>query len=444
MKMFFENSLILGNPKSNTAIISLWTKKERILEFADKKNFKILGNLYSKNGINYIIRNCLMDKSIRYLIITGTDLSGSGRAFLELSGNEDFIDKNISLDSISNFLSNVERINLIGKEKELKSTINKLEKKGSYGEPEYFPEFKPELVEFPSEKNAFIVREDFIGEAYLKIVSLIMKFGKIKESEQGEKQKELINVVSVIKKENPENPKMFDFFRFNLEELKKYFKIIMSPSKIEGVEYTYGERMFDYDGINQINSIIEKIKKNPNTRRAVVSTWNVNKDNLSSKSPCLDFIQFLVQDGLYMTAYFRSNDMLKAWALNAFALRMLQFYVAEKTGITPLELTIISSSAHIYESDFKNAEKLAEKEIQNKLETDPRGNFLIYVENNEIKLDLLSFDGRKIMSFSGKSAVQLKNKILDFVSMREHAFYLGGELERAEKVLKNNLEYRQE
>ena len=218
----------------------------------------------------------------------------------------------------------------------------------------------------------------------------------------------------------------------------------MSPSKIDGVEYTYGERIFEHDGINQINSVIERIKKNRNTRRAVVSTWNVNKDTLSNKSPCLDFIQFVVQDGLYMTAYFRSNDMFKAWALNAFALRMLQFYVSRQTGILPADLTIISSSAHIYESDFRNAENLAKKEIKEKMEEDKRGNFLIYVENNEIRVDLLASSGEKLLSFSGKSADELKNKIMEHVSLKEHAFYLGMELEKAENSIKNKMEYRQE
>lgn len=128
---------------------------------------------------------------------------------------------------------------------------------------------------------------------------------------------------------------------------------------IEKFEYTYHERLFSYklpDGtiVNQIEKIIEKLRKVPYTRRAQAITWQPWKDLELEHPPCLQRIWFRIIDGkLVMHVHMRSNDALKAAYMNMFAFTELQKYVAEKIGIDIGYYMHITDSYHVYERDWK-------------------------------------------------------------------------------------------
>ncbi|MBI2112068.1 thymidylate synthase, partial [Candidatus Woesearchaeota archaeon] len=77
--------LTLGNPESQVGIITLFTQKDRVLSFLSPDDFYVVGQLYNPSqGISILIRNCLANKNIRYLIVCGLDLSQSGEALVQL------------------------------------------------------------------------------------------------------------------------------------------------------------------------------------------------------------------------------------------------------------------------------------------------------------------------------------------------------------------------
>lgn len=79
------------------------------------------------------------------------------------------------------------------------------------------------------------------------------------------------------------------------------------------------------NGLNQIGYIVEKLVKNPTSRRAVATLFVPMEHEFMDDPPCLNHIQFLLRNGeLNMHALFRSNDMLSAWGANAYALAHLQ------------------------------------------------------------------------------------------------------------------------
>jgi thymidylate synthase len=459
----FSDQIIIGNLDSNIAIVTLWTKKEKIIEFLDKEDYAIIGQLYSpEEGLNAMIRNCLSNKKITEIIITGTDLSKSSEAlinFFNKGVDENHkvknlnitIDEEIPIKTLNELRKNITLHDLrsIKDYFKLKEYIKNISKKDSYGKNETYPKKKiqPPLI-FPSENAGFIVREDYIYEAWIKILNLIMRFGNLKQSQYFEDQKELISLISVINQEDPNNPKIEHCFNFDKEELEKYFPQVLSDINIEGVEYTYGQRLRNNNDIDQISKIIEKIKKTAYTRRAIAFTWDVKKDYDNDKSPCLCLVQCIVQNSkLYLTAFFRSNDMYNAWPKNAFALRKLQSLIAEEINIELGSIIIISNSAHIYKSSWKNSLSIIEhftKEV--KPIGDPRGNIIIRVEENKISLVHQDPDGKRINSFEGKTAVSIYKKLVkeNYVSELSHAFYLGTELQKAEHALKNNKEYVQD
>lgn len=115
--------------------------------------------------------------------------------------------------------------------------------------------------------------------------------------------------------------------------------------------YTYHDRLFAYgDKVNQIDYIVEKIKCNPETRRACAVVWNPLTDCQMAHCPCLQFLQCHVDEfgKLDMYVIFRSNDMLSAFGSNAYALTKIQALIAEKLDLPVGTYTHISLVPHIY------------------------------------------------------------------------------------------------
>jgi len=112
-------------------------------------------------------------------------------------------------------------------------------------------------------------------------------------------------------------------------------------------DYTYHQRME-----KQIPWIIGELKRNPDSRRAVVSIRA--ESDLSSDSPaCLQNIQYLIRGGaLHCKVLFRSNDATKAAFMNAFALIMLQKRIADTLGVPVGSYTHRANSFHVYERDY--------------------------------------------------------------------------------------------
>ncbi len=456
MPWIFEELLIKGNPDSETAILTLWTPKEKIASVLDKNKYAVIGQLYSKDhGINVLIRNCLANKNIRNIVITGADLTKSGDVLMKLSengvkdhkiiGTDVTIDSKIPEEAINNFRKNV----LISDQriaKDFSSLELDFPEKGLYGKPEKFAETwieKPE--KFPTDESGFKIKGKYIGEVWLEALQTIMRFGFVKKSQHSEKQKEILNLIAVITDENPEEPKWMDFYTFTENELKEYIPQVLSPKPYEGIEYTYGQRLG-----NQVEIMISRLKDSLYTRRAVSVTWNVDKDAESENPPCLTLVQALVQDDkLFLTAHMRSNDIFKAWPMNAYALRYMQYRIAEDVKIKPGSLTMISSSAHIYESDWNKAKEILNKnplKIKTAGNGDPRGNILISLSDGMIKVTHLGPDGKRLEEFSGKTVMELCEKIaLDrMISEISHALDIGCELQKAEIALKLGIKYEQD
>ena len=112
-------------------------------------------------------------------------------------------------------------------------------------------------------------------------------------------------------------------------------------------EYTYHQRMAD-----QIPWVIDELKRNPDSRRAVVSIRS-DEDRHTGSPACLQNIHFLIRDGkLHCKVLFRSNDATKAAYMNAFALIMLQKRIADALGVGMGMYTHRANSFHCYERDY--------------------------------------------------------------------------------------------
>jgi thymidylate synthase len=113
--------------------------------------------------------------------------------------------------------------------------------------------------------------------------------------------------------------------------------------------YTY-HRRFE----NQIQFVIDELKRNPESRRAIMSIRD-NEADMGNESPaCLQSIQYFIRGGqLHCKVLFRSNDAAKASFMNAFALIMLQKRFADELGVGVGSYTHRANSFHCYEKDWE-------------------------------------------------------------------------------------------
>ena len=469
--IFYKELLNIGDLDSNVALCTLWTQKDIISKKVPKEKYSVCANLYTAQGINFLIKNILANPKIRYIILCGKEMNDSGTALMNLmnKGIDDkrkimdsnaYIDSNISSDMIEKFRGNVKLIDMRGREEEISDMIDTLPAKEAFSEPVLIEE-DATVHQTMSVENAFLIKGKAIAETWLKILDIIMKFGEEKMSEYHIKQKEVLDIMAVIEtKEEGIAP----WLRFTDKDLKEYYSKFFSSEKPSGVSYTYGERLFKYplQGIkekwtgeisstfNQIENIIEYLRKTPYTRRAIAFTWNIDIDSDSENPPCLTQISWNIKNGsLYQTAVIRSNDMFGAWPMNAFALKELQDKIAKRLEVETGPLIIISNSAHIYENNWKECKEIIEKYYTGNempFGEDKLGYFSITVDD-EIVVQHHLPDGRKSeFVFRGKNSTKLYRKILheNLVSRTDHAAYLGMELSRAEAALKENKEFVQD
>ena len=130
----------------------------------------------------------------------------------------------------------------------------------------------------------------------------------------------------------------------------------------------YGAQWCDWrapDGrsINQIDEVIGQIKTNPDSRRLIVSAWNVGELNQMALAPCHAFFQFYVRDGeLSCQLYQRSADLFLGVPFNIASYAVLTLMVAQVTGLKPGEFVHTFGDLHLYSNHLEQAKEQLERE----------------------------------------------------------------------------------
>ena len=204
---------------------------------------------------------------------------------------------------------------------------------------------------------ATMIRVPTIKSGWETLVKRIMKDGVEIKDERGSVTKEILNAVLNIK--NPLDTEAPEGYFWTGEKLDKYSEQFLSSDK-QGFIYTYGNRLrAHFDGTDQIQEAINRLNNFKESRRAISITWDPTVDTKNDEVPCMMLVDFKIRDGmLNTTGLWRSHDIYGAWFPNAVGLSHLSKYVAGEVGVEMGSLTIHSISAHIYEVNFKEAEKV--------------------------------------------------------------------------------------
>jgi thymidylate synthase len=208
-----------------------------------------------------------------------------------------------------------------------------------------------------------LVQGKTLPEAYHKaILALDSEGAVISCNDWNQKQKE---VSMTFIAENPlEEPMISRLSIGGFRELQQYVMEVLDgilDFKIgDGTcwEYTYHDRLVNYNGFNQLDFMINELKRNSDTRRAVAIIRDNKIDPFNADPACLQHLQFFIrEDKLHCKVLMRSNDAVEASFMNAFAFIMLQKSAADKLGVKVGSYTHRANSYHCYEKDFKLLEQ---------------------------------------------------------------------------------------
>lgn len=121
----------------------------------------------------------------------------------------------------------------------------------------------------------------------------------------------------------------------------------------------------DGQKIDQITQVIDMIKKNPDSRRLIVSAWNVADINNMKLPPCHAFFQFYVADGkLSCQLYQRSADIFLGVPFNIASYALLVLMVAQVCDLKPGDFVHTLGDAHLYSNHIEQAKLQLTRDIR--------------------------------------------------------------------------------
>ena len=115
--------------------------------------------------------------------------------------------------------------------------------------------------------------------------------------------------------------------------------------------------------IDQISQVIDQIKKNPDSRRLIVSAWNVSEIEKMALAPCHALYQFYVANGkLSCQMYQRSADIFLGLPFNIASYALLTLMIAQVCGLKPGEFVHTLGDAHLYRNHLEQVDTQLSRE----------------------------------------------------------------------------------
>lgn len=204
-----------------------------------------------------------------------------------------------------------------------------------------------------------------LTDAWNEWYTLLSMQDKTDDSRDGEVCGEIINAVTVIK-DPTQNILKSDIRKLpmryavgellwylsgnnKLDAIKRYSKAWESLSDDgETINSAYGYRIFEQFGFDQWEYVKGLLKKDPNTRQAVIHIKDAS-NKPTKDTPCTVSLQFLLRNGqLNLTVYMRSNDIWLGFPYDVFSFTCMQIIMAFELGVEIGEYTHIAGSLHLY------------------------------------------------------------------------------------------------
>ena len=209
-----------------------------------------------------------------------------------------------------------------------------------------------------------LVEANLLPEAYHKALAALHTKGDVVTCNDWDQNQKEVSLTMLV--QNPlAEPMISKLFIGGFRELQQYVMEVLDGILDFKIgedtcwEYTYHDRMVNFPvtgggkGVNQIEFVVNELKRNSDSRRAVINIRDNSIDPFNENPACLQHMQFFVRGGkLHCKVLMRSNDATKATFMNAFAFIMLQKKIADALGVPVGTYTHRANSFHCYEKDF--------------------------------------------------------------------------------------------
>ncbi|PIV38248.1 hypothetical protein COS31_00420 [Candidatus Roizmanbacteria bacterium CG02_land_8_20_14_3_00_36_15] len=194
-----------------------------------------------------------------------------------------------------------------------------------------------------------IIKSKQLGQAWQKSIKEIIGFGQIVNDDKGE-IKELLDLFILVKKIEKNDPIIKQYG--NKKMIKWMLNNFGKTTEVDDWGYSYGQRLYDFKGVNQIKYVISRLKSNPESKSATISFMFPPED--IKHIPCIIAIDFKIRDKkLIVTSFFRSQDIGKKFYADAIAINSIAEKISRSLSIRHQEFLFFIKSAHIYLNDIQ-------------------------------------------------------------------------------------------
>jgi len=202
------------------------------------------------------------------------------------------------------------------------------------------------------------IKTETIGEAWLKSCKEIFQKGsKFKDSDK--EIRELLDLLVTITKPDIKDEILEKYG--DKESIKWMLSNFLEIKKVPELKnaWSYGKRILDYQGKNQLNWVIEKLKNKPETKAATIAMILPDDEPYI---PCVSAMDFKIRNNnLRVTGMCRAIDFGNKVYANLLALKEIQSKIAKELKIEAGEITMYCISAHIYSQDYDKIKNIIEE-----------------------------------------------------------------------------------
>jgi thymidylate synthase len=195
-----------------------------------------------------------------------------------------------------------------------------------------------------------------VGECWQKCVEDVLRHGQRHHDENVGIYEVLGLCVEIV------NPSSEDEFIASIGDRKVIEKMLKKFSKgvvMEDRPFTYGQLIYNMNGIDQFNWMLRRLRNKPETKSATISLMPPGLDDLNL--PCLITLDAKIRNGmLHLQFFFRSQNVFGRQYANLLALASLHERLALESGYSIGSMKGYIASAHIYEYDLADARELVE------------------------------------------------------------------------------------
>ncbi|MCR4280395.1 MAG: thymidylate synthase [Candidatus Komeilibacteria bacterium] len=154
----------------------------------------------------------------------------------------------------------------------------------------------------------------------------------------------------------------------------------------------YGKQWRDFEGVDQLGNVIERIKAKPNDRRLIVSAWNPKEVDNMLLPPCHCLYQFYVANGrLSCQMYQRSADTLLGVPFNIASYSLLTMMIAQVVGLKPGEFIHTLGDTHIYKNH--------NEQVKEQLSREPRSLPVMKINSNVKKIEDFKYEDFELIGY---------------------------------------------